>query len=661
VTSAATSAPQIRFGDVEQRIHAAVRAVAATQQDPLDPFRGLYISDADAVALAGADRAADGADSDQALAGVAARLRLDPLDTALLAFCAAPELDARYGRLIAYLHDDVTRRLPTPRLAARLLGGDGLAAREVLRRFASSARLCSCGAVRLLESEPGVALADRPAKLDERLAAHLIGADLAPPAEALAPARARELLVPVPARDPGRPDAVEMLRRLLASAPGAPVIACGADAPEILAWAAARPVLLLDARDAADRAVLGSARMRCMLEDAELVLELPAASSPEERERARAACDRADRRVLACARRARDVAAIGAAAALIVDVPPASPAERRELWTASVAADADAFDEVVPKFRLSIGQIARAARIAELAACARGADAPSAADLERGAREASRTELGELATLLPGRRDWSDLVLPAPQQEELRSISAYLRHRDRVLVEWGYADAVAGQGLTALFAGESGTGKTLAAQVIATDLGVDAFRVDLATVVSKYIGETERNLDRIFDAAEGSNAILFFDEADALFGKRSEVKDAHDRYANIEVSYLLQRMEGYTGAVLLATNYRRNIDEAFLRRLDFAVEFPLPDVADRARIWRRLLPDAAPVAADVDPDALAARFELSGGSIRNCSVAAAFMAADAGGAIEMAQLVRAVGAEYRKNGRLALGNEFASR
>jgi SpoVK/Ycf46/Vps4 family AAA+-type ATPase len=218
---------------------------------------------------------------------------------------------------------------------------------------------------------------------------------------------------------------------------------------------------------------------------------------------------------------------------------------------------------------------------------------------------------------------------------------------------------VSSQGLKVLFAGESGTGKTMAAQVIATDLGLDVFRVDLATVVSKYIGETERNLDRIFGAAEGSNAILFFDEADALFGKRSEVKDAHDRYANIEVSYLLQRMESYPGAVVLATNYRRNIDEAFMRRLDFAIDFPFPEPADRARIWKRLLPDSAPVGPDVDVEALARRFELSGGSIRNCSVSAAFTAADDGGRIDMRHLVGAVAAEYRKIGRLTLDADFA--
>jgi len=251
-------------------------------------------------------------------------------------------------------------------------------------------------------------------------------------------------------------------------------------------------------------------------------------------------------------------------------------------------------------------------------------------------------------------------VLPERQLVLLRSISAYLRQRDRVLGEWGYERAVApAQGLKVLFAGESGTGKTMAAQVLARDLGLQIFQVDLSSVVSKYIGETEKNLERIFGAAEGSNAILFFDEADALFGKRSEVSDSRDRHANIEVAYLLQRMDRYPGAVVLATNFRHNIDDAFVRRLDFAIDFPFPEEEDRRRIWALVIPPEAPVDADVDLDSLAARFRLSGGSIRNCSLAAAFDAADAGEQITMARLVRAVAIEYGKQGRLTLEADFA--
>jgi SpoVK/Ycf46/Vps4 family AAA+-type ATPase len=194
--------------------------------------------------------------------------------------------------------------------------------------------------------------------------------------------------------------------------------------------------------------------------------------------------------------------------------------------------------------------------------------------------------------------------------------------------------------------------------VLAHDLGLDLYRIDLATIVSKYIGETEKNLDRIFDAASGSNAILFFDEADALFGKRSEVSDSHDRYANIEVAYLLQKMESYSGAVILATNFRQNIDEAFLRRLDFVIDFPFPEPEDRERIWQLVLPEKAPLAADIEPAFLASQFKLSGGGIRNASLAAAFLAAEDGGTITMEHLVKGVALEYAKLGRLTLESDF---
>ena len=223
------------------------------------------------------------------------------------------------------------------------------------------------------------------------------------------------------------------------------------------------------------------------------------------------------------------------------------------------------------------------------------------------------TRLAELAVPRSTRRfGWDDLVLAERQIAVLRSISAYLRHRDLVLSEWGYEQiGRAQQGLKVLFAGESGTGKTMAAQVLASDLGLDLFRIDLATVVSKYIGETEKNLDRVFDAAEGSNAILFFDEADALFGKRSEVRDAHDRYANIEVAYLLQKMEAYPGAVILATNFRQNIDDAFLRRLDFVVDFPFPERGrPRAHLAAACCRRPRRLADDIDVEFLAERFKL---------------------------------------------------
>jgi SpoVK/Ycf46/Vps4 family AAA+-type ATPase len=225
--------------------------------------------------------------------------------------------------------------------------------------------------------------------------------------------------------------------------------------------------------------------------------------------------------------------------------------------------------------------------------------------------------------------------------------------RPVVYDEWGFGRKLAlGKGLNALFAGESGTGKTMAADIMAGELGQDLYKIDLSMLVSKYIGETEKNLNRVFSEAATSNAILFFDEADAIFGKRSEVKDSHDRYANIEISYLLQRMEAYDGVVILATNMRGNLDEAFTRRLHFIVEYPFPEAADREIIWQVNFPAETPVAEDVDFGLLARRFRLAGGNIRNIILASAFLSSEKDEVVGMKHLLHASRREYQKIGRL---------
>jgi SpoVK/Ycf46/Vps4 family AAA+-type ATPase len=231
--------------------------------------------------------------------------------------------------------------------------------------------------------------------------------------------------------------------------------------------------------------------------------------------------------------------------------------------------------------------------------------------------------------------------------------------------EWGFGRKLSGgKGVNALFAGSSGTGKTMAAEVIANELGLDLYKIDLSSVVSKYIGETEKNLERIFDAAEHADAILFFDEADAIFGKRSEVHDAHDRYANIEVAYLLQRMEQYEGISLLATNLRQNMDEAFVRRLAFIIHFPFPDEESRRRIWTGIWPEEITLDEDVDLGQLARQYKLSGGNIKNVALAAAFLAAPEGGCVTMSHLLQSVRREYQKTGKvlteLSVPDESAS-
>jgi hypothetical protein len=259
----------------------------------------------------------------------------------------------------------------------------------------------------------------------------------------------------------------------------------------------------------------------------------------------------------------------------------------------------------------------------------------------------ARMALDELGRRIEPRASWDDLVLAERQRAVLREVIAHVRQRSTVHQEWGFESVLRrGLGVTALFAGGSGTGKTLAAEVVAGELGVDLFVIDLSQVVSKYIGETEKNLRRVFDAAERGGALLLFDEADALFGKRSEVKDSHDRYANLEVSYLLMRMEAYRGLAVLTTNMKKALDNAFMRRIRFVVDFPFPSVPERAEIWRRVIPARTPT-KDIDTERLA-QLTVAGGSIRNIALAGAFLAAEEGGPLEMRHMLAAARTEYLK-------------
>jgi SpoVK/Ycf46/Vps4 family AAA+-type ATPase len=263
-----------------------------------------------------------------------------------------------------------------------------------------------------------------------------------------------------------------------------------------------------------------------------------------------------------------------------------------------------------------------------------------------------------LARRVEPRHDWNDLVLPPAQREQLTALCNQAKHGSIVYGNWGFDRKLSlGRALNALFSGPPGTGKTLAAEVIAADLGVALLKIDLSQIVSKYIGETEKNLRQLFDQAASANAILFFDEADALLGKRSEVKDAHDRYANTETAYLLQKMEEYAGITILSTNLRQNMDDAFTRRMRFIVDFPFPEDEDRLRIWQAVWPREVPLAPDVDLPALARQIRLSGGSIRNVALCAAFLAAEQGQSVSMRHLMRATRSELQKMGRLVANDD----
>lgn len=309
-------------------------------------------------------------------------------------------------------------------------------------------------------------------------------------------------------------------------------------------------------------------------------------------------------------------------------------------------------DILADRFKLTPGQIRDAASSAKQECALRGT-APTLPDYLKACRAQSSDKLAESAKKIEPRCTWEDIVLPDGKVAQLKELCNQVKHRYRVFAEWGYDQKIShGKGLSALFSGPPGTGKTMAAEVVAHELGIELYKIDLSGVVSKYIGETEKNLSKIFAEAENTNAVLFFDEADALFGKRTEVSDAHDRYANIETSYLLQKMEEYEGVVILATNLRENMDEAFTRRIRFVVEFPFPDEVGRQFIWEKHFPASAPVANDMDFAFLSKRIPVAGGNIKNIVLNAAFLAANNGNVISMQHVLHATKREYEKMGKL---------
>lgn len=578
-----------------------------------------------------------------ALAELAATFGLSAFERRLLLLAAAVELDSETAALSAAVQGGGDPR-PTFALAlAALPGGhwDALAPDSPLRRW------------RLLELGPGHTLATRALRLDERVLHHLTGipalderlrglvavaspAPLAPSHERLAGEVARVVAaaqapcaVRLEGDDGEGPMAVAReLARALARLPITIRAAGLAEAPDALAdqaLLADREAALLGGLvivDADDASPANVGALLGMLRSA-VVVVLGTYTG------------RADGRVV-----------------IARTVGPPEPAEQRLLWSRALGAAPDedlaaAVEGVAQHYRLGAGAVDAIAR--ELRAVP-DCDGDAADTLRRLCRERTRAPMDGLAERIDARATWDDLVLPAGHLDLLHEIARHVRHRTQVYERWGFAERTSrGLGVTALFAGESGTGKTLAAEVLAHELDLDVYRVDLSATVSKYIGETEKNLRRLFDAAECSGAVLLFDEADALFGKRGEVKDGHDRYANLEVAYLLQRMESYRGLAILTTNLRSNVDRAFLRRLRFVVQFPFPGVTERAAIWRRAFPAATPLGA-VDPDRLA-ELAVSGGSIRSIALGAAFSAAHDGMPIAPEHVLRAARLDFAKTER----------
>ncbi|MFN2132637.1 MAG: ATP-binding protein [Anaerolineae bacterium] len=677
-------------------------AQLASGEEPEGAF-GAAIARAE-EAVAACEAAAQSQGVVLRLVRLQAMFELTDADVDALLIALAPETDLRYERLYAYLQDDVTRKRPSVSLILNLLYEVHEARVAGRERFAPQAPLLRHDLVVLLEDPaiPGPPLLARYVKVDSRIVTYLLAACPAASSahidERLAGACRYEGVGPVLA-DLRIEDVVrEQLGLLAASRAGTaqregsgdPLLVvlqgetgtCKYAAAQSLCATWGRSLLQVDTQrllgEREAEALLRLAVREAYLGEAALYwrgYDQLLDSGPEDARRTlqREALHEAVRTYpvtsflpVTDVEREVDQTLLHAAQLVRIRFERPSYALRREEWASALAAyeaepGVDLY-AIAGRFRLTQGQIADAVRDAAHRAAQRGPgrSAIIEADLFAAARARTSDQLRDHAQKIEPRHEWGDLVLPPDQVAQLHELCDQMKYRHIVLGEWGFDRKLSmGKGLNALFAGPSGTGKTMAAEVIAHDLGLDLFKIDLSTVMSKYVGETEKNLERIFTAARNSNAILFFDEADALFGKRSEVRDAHDRYANVEISYLLQRMEAYDGLVVLTSNLSKNMDEAFVRRMHFTVEFPYPDAEERQRIWAIAFPEQAPLQADVDLDLLAERYRLTGGNIRNIALTAAFLAARDGGVIGMQHLLWATRREFQKMGRLANEREFA--
>jgi ATP-dependent 26S proteasome regulatory subunit len=629
---------------LDTMLTAALRGAGQTLGAP-HPFRGLYVDEEEATRLLQrAPLAVAGVsfdDGEHPLEPLAGAFALDcfELDVALLAL--APELDLRYERVYGYLQDDVTARSPRVSLALDLLCATPAQKVERRARFAPDAPLRRHRIVELGGDEP---LLRRTLRLDPQVLRAVIGGNgiderLDGVAALTFPERT---LTSVP-----QPDRVLRALAHLASHAARPLLLglvgpAGVGQTEIAeALAFAAGTSLLHVAGGADAV---AAAREARLRNAVLLVEEP--SDPEALPASGGVV------LLACD-------AEPPPEWIRVELAPLSASRRRACWSSALAdvgieADATVVDALGARFRLTADEIRRAAIATRDAA--RWAEAGGTpANVFAAARRGTGTALPELARKVELVHGWDDLVVPDGVRVQLRELCDRVLVRDRVVEDWGFGERLGGgNGVAALFAGASGTGKTMAAAVIAREAELDLFRIHTAAVVSKWIGETERNLDRVFDAAEGANAILLFDEADALFGKRSS--DQNDtsglqRYANLEVAYLLQRMESFSGISILSTNLRQNLDEAFTRRLDSIVNFPFPDEAERRDLWTRIWPATTPLAADVDVERLARVYPLTGGSIKNAAVGAAYLAAAHGGLVTHAHIAQAVTRELEKDAR----------
>ena len=590
-------------------------------------------------------------------------LRLNRFERNVLLLCVGMELDTRIARLCARAQDDPNKSYPTFALAMSLFdeaAWDAVSLERPLRYW------------KLIEVQlaHGQALTMSPLRADERIVNYLKGLNY--PDERLSP-----LLFPLESQDAvevpaslqclveeagarliQRTDTLTPIIQLLGTdGPGKQILACRTAAAFGREVYRLSPDVLRGSLTEIDT-IIRLWHRESMLLPLALFIDVQEQDVPSD-----SAAQMPLNRFLA---RADGILFLGTRdfwprlgrASHSIEVAKPTTVEQQATWTKVLGSEAgDSPELLAAQFNLSLSAISKIAEVVQ-----RGAQEQSglSARLWDACRANVRPRLDVLAQRIEAKATWSDIVLPAAETELLRQISAQVSSRGKVYGEWGFGKKMnRGLGISALFAGDSGTGKTMAAEVIANELHLNLYRIDLSAVVSKYIGETEKNLRRLFDAADDGGAILFFDEADALFGKRSEVKDSHDRYANIEVNYLLQRLESYHGLAILATNMKSSLDTAFVRRLRFIVNFNFPGIAERRRIWESVFPVATPVAA-LDYDRLS-RLNLTGGTIHNAALNAAFLAADLKSKVTMQLVLSAARTEMLKLDRPISEGDFQVR
>jgi len=614
-----------------------------------------------------------------ALLTLAAQFELSPAEVDIVLVALAPELEPRYETLYAYLQNDVTRKHPSVNLALNLIcrsEREKLAARSLFSPWAPLMKHCLLElAEESQDRQPS--LLRKFLKLDETIVRFLL--DQPPRAfGAAALVTPSEELEGLEVDQATGAKLKNLATHLSKAKTDAPVVRLIGESDSALRGAAEafclvfrRSMLLVELTQLADESRLAKLLRDSQLWQAILVVQ---SGGPTAQEADAQHVRQVETILWNRLREFKEPVLLLGPPTGFVQVPPevslwrvevVAPdfEARRKAWSSELGKEATEAEtsRLADTFQFGPRRIRQTMNLAAGLAAVRDPESPqpTTGDLLDSGRALTAPQVGHFVVQIKPRYTWEDIVLPPDKMRQLRSIAAWMQFRRRVHEEWGFGQKLSrGKGLNVLFTGPSGTGKTMAAEILAHELSLELLQIDLSSVISKYIGETEKNLSAIFREAEQSQSLLFFDEADSLFGKRTEVKDAHDRYANIEVNYLLQRVEQYEGVVVLATNLQRNLDDAFLRRIKEVVDFPFPDEKLRERIWRAHFPSGAPKEADIDFNFLAGQFKLSGGNIKNVVLSAAFLAAAEGRSMTMADLILGLRTELRKEGKLCTKSDF---